>query len=224
MPYVEGESRGSNPVEVDQARAGRLRKARKTAGFETAAATAHHFRWSKSTYSSHENGSRNISLDACIRYAGALHVDSDWLAWGRGVQDGRKSRVRIEGYVKEGGLIELRPAEHPDEITDDADTPPGTTADMWRAYRVVGEDNVPFYRHDDILYVPRENGSPDDCIGEICIVQTTEGRLGIRILRANLGGGRYLISDLAQRDKESSLVSAAQIIWTKHAPRNRRQL
>jgi hypothetical protein len=206
-----------------EGRAARLRQARLAAGFDSAMSAAQHFGWSYTTYASHERGARSIGHDAITRYARALRVPGEWLAYGRGEEDGRSARVRVEGYVLDDGRIELRPAERSDEIPEDAETPPGTTADRWKAYRFVGEHNAPFYHDNDILYIPRDHQEPASNIGEICIVQLADGRLLLRVLSARLGERRYLLTDFALRTIEADIVSAGRIGWTRHSDPDERR-
>jgi Helix-turn-helix domain len=52
----------------------RLREARLAKGFKTAAAAARAFGWNAVTYTSHENGNRNIRWSEAARYASAFGV------------------------------------------------------------------------------------------------------------------------------------------------------
>lgn len=62
--------------------ADRLRTARKAAGYTSAAAFAHANDIKGSTYGSHENGTRNLSIEAAKEYAGPLDVTWQWLMFG----------------------------------------------------------------------------------------------------------------------------------------------
>src|ERR1700742_5396774 len=60
-------------------RAQRLRQARLDRGFETAAAAADAFGWSRNTYGSNENGNAPFSYRRAKEYAAAFGVRPEWL-------------------------------------------------------------------------------------------------------------------------------------------------
>ena len=62
----------------------RLREARLSAGYESAAAAANRFGWGVSTYAGHENGSRGFKDDLAAQYARAFRVTPEWIIFGRG--------------------------------------------------------------------------------------------------------------------------------------------
>lgn len=61
---------------------GRLRSIRKAAGYKSASAASRELRLPKDALISHENGNRNISLDAAQKYGKAFGVDPAWLIYG----------------------------------------------------------------------------------------------------------------------------------------------
>lgn len=60
----------------------RLKQARTDRGFENPTDAARAFGWNVNTYRSHENGNREISKSAALRYAKAYNVSVDWLLTG----------------------------------------------------------------------------------------------------------------------------------------------
>lgn len=64
----------------------RLRWARQRAGYESATAAARRFHWKESTYLSHENGTRDLSRKAAVKYAKAFKISAGagWLLYGEG--------------------------------------------------------------------------------------------------------------------------------------------
>lgn len=62
----------------------RLRNARKSAGWDSAAAAARRFKWNYTTYASHENGQTTPPTKWLSDYADAFEVRTDWLITGRG--------------------------------------------------------------------------------------------------------------------------------------------
>src|ERR1043165_309316 len=119
-------------------RAQRLRQARVDRGFETAAAAADAFGWSRNTYASNENGNAPFSYRKAKEYAAAFAVRPEWLYDAAGAM-----RATAEpGYVAVVGMV----GAHPDgvvlfalghEPTDLAPIPPGGT-DKAAALRVSG--------------------------------------------------------------------------------------
>lgn len=66
---------------------GRLRWARRRAGYETAADAARRLGWLEVTVRSHETGGRGYARRAAL-YAKAYRVDLEWLLTGKGSPDG----------------------------------------------------------------------------------------------------------------------------------------
>jgi hypothetical protein len=62
----------------------RLRRARLAAGYATAGNAARAFGWKPSTYYGHENGDRQISRRAALRYSRAFHVRAGYLLYSEG--------------------------------------------------------------------------------------------------------------------------------------------
>ena len=62
----------------------RLKQARVAAGFKSASKAADSMGIRVSTYSSHENGQNNYSVDDAIRYGKKYKVDPVWLVFGVG--------------------------------------------------------------------------------------------------------------------------------------------
>ena len=82
----------------------RLRHARESAGFTTAAEAARRFGWKEPTYHSHENSSRGFPKGKAVTYAKAFKVDVEWLLTGRGEMKG-DARVPLKGYIGAGGMV-----------------------------------------------------------------------------------------------------------------------
>src|SRR5687767_13399550 len=65
-------------VQVQMARASRLRSARKK-HFKSMKAAANFHKWSVFTFVSHERGARAFKYERAVRYANAFGIDVDWL-------------------------------------------------------------------------------------------------------------------------------------------------
>lgn len=69
--------------------AARLREARRTSGYESAAEAADAMDLTYGTYAGHENGSRGLTAKTLSRYARCFRVNLAWLAEGRGQMRGK---------------------------------------------------------------------------------------------------------------------------------------
>jgi hypothetical protein len=83
---------------------GRLRQARRDAGFKSARSAALRFGWTPSTYASHENGQTPVPTEAANEYAKAFGVHAAWLITG---DDPGADRVRVTGWVTNNGEVQL---------------------------------------------------------------------------------------------------------------------
>lgn len=75
----------------------RLREARERRRFDSAADAARFFGWNVNTYSSHENGNRNITPDWAIVYGKSYGFTLDWLY--KGASDNKESGIGTIPYV-----------------------------------------------------------------------------------------------------------------------------
>lgn len=80
----------------------RLRWARQKAGFKTAADAVRAFGWTKTTYADHENGHRNPSRTAAIRYGSAYKVPWAWILEGGHLPDSALPVPRPQTIVAAG--------------------------------------------------------------------------------------------------------------------------
>lgn len=62
----------------------RLKKARTKRGYSSPTDAARAFGWNVNTYRSHENGNRELSKSAALKYAKAYQVSVEWLLFGKG--------------------------------------------------------------------------------------------------------------------------------------------
>ncbi len=89
---------------ADEERAARLRKARKDARYEDATRAAKAFGWPVSTYLSHENASRGITVDNGRKYARAFRARFQWLYFNEGASHSGATTQEVEvvGFVQAG--------------------------------------------------------------------------------------------------------------------------
>lgn len=84
----------------------RLKSARIAAGFDSARSAAEAHGWNVSTYSGHENGSRQFTIDTAKQYASVFRTSWLWLKEGVGAaQPEREAEVRSSGAILTRGEV-----------------------------------------------------------------------------------------------------------------------
>ena len=186
----------------------RLKLARETAGFKTAAEAVRRYSWNEPTYFAHENGSRGFKGKA-VEYATKFKVNLDWLLAGKGeMRTG--STVPLVGYVGAGGLI-MPIDDHNDEAPAPQEVGPKT-----EAVEVRGDSQWPAYADGDLIYCDGRAASPEDVIGEMCVVMTTTGERMLKLVKRGTKKGLYhLISVNAPPLDDVKLEWAAPVTWVK---------
>src|ERR1700682_482756 len=93
-------------TDIMKDRAQRLKWARETAGYNTAAAFARALNGGIDdyTYRTYEAGSRGISYDLAAKFSGKLGVAVEWLLTGKTEVNGILS-APIRGKINDGGFI-----------------------------------------------------------------------------------------------------------------------
>lgn len=89
----------------------RLQKARREAGYETAADAARAFGWPEITYQAHEADRRGIRPALAAQYARAFKVSAAWILTGEerlslGVADRKLTQLKVLGLVEAGAWRE----------------------------------------------------------------------------------------------------------------------
>lgn len=199
---------------VQEERAARLRDARKRAGFEDATTAARRFGWKIPTYLAHENGSRGFKLDKARIYAKRFKVNLEWLLTGEG-KPSSNGRAPLGGYVGTGAVI--YPVNDPSfyEGIDEVELPPGVHDD-YIAFKVRGESQYPVYRDGELIYVPRDGGSPDQYLNRECVVRLLDGQRLLKTLSRGSAPGRYtLLSFNAPASHDQEVEWASPVEWTR---------
>jgi len=118
----------------------RLRYARERAGYASSSAAARAMGIKVSTYTHHENGTRDFDDETAARYARMFRVSPEWLVFGSGQQETTQppTGIVIAGDVRAGAWLE-------DEVNDlgDRDFLPLSPDPRFSrapqiAYRVIG--------------------------------------------------------------------------------------
>lgn len=189
----------------------RLMIARKHAGFASAAEAAVALGVAYPTYAGHENGSSGFRAKTGEIYARRFRVSFDWLMTGRGPMQATGDRqVRLKGYVGAAQTV----YQFDDDGAGWVDAPPGTPYDV-EAVEVRGDSMLPLYRSGAILYYSKQL-SPEEMIGEQCVVQLADERVLVKTLRRGSERGLYTLNSLNAPDIEDVVVDwAAPIDWIK---------
>ena len=171
---------GAGPVNSPGSR---LRWARENAGYATATDAARAFNWPVSTYLGHENGDRIPSRDKAKRYAQAFKVRWEWILEGEGSpRTDAPATIPVVGYVGAGSEINPVDDHMQGSGLDETEAPPGTPISAVSVL-VRGDSMYPRYFDGERLFYVRDDRPTEDLIGRECVVQLTDGRLFVKILR-----------------------------------------
>ena len=194
-------------------RAQRLRQARVDRGFDTAAAAAEAFGWSRNTYASNENGNAPFSYRRAKEYAAAFGVGAEWLYDAAGavqpaVANGLVAVIGRVGANPEGTVL-FATGDDPAEL---APIPPGGT-DQARALRVAGHSMRGVADAGALSYFEDQRTPPSpDMLGHVVIVETdTDEVLVKRLLRGSRPGLFDLESVAGPMRQDARLRWAAHI-------------
>jgi phage repressor protein C with HTH and peptisase S24 domain len=192
----------------------RLIKARKHAGFETAAAAAEALDVKEPTYMGHENGSRGFKGRA-EQYARRFGVSLEWLLTGRGAMERRPvlsdlrsedvaasferhhdveetHKVKVAGRIGAGAEIFPDAEQVPPEGLFEIEIP-FPVPESALAFEIEGDSMWPRYDAGDVVLCWREGTNPAEIIGWEAAVRTHDGK---RYLKRILQGSRARHYDL----------------------------
>jgi len=189
----------------------RLREARIKAGYDSAKAAAEAMGATPSTYIQHENGTRGYPAKAAARYAAFFHCSPEWLLYGR--SRSMADHVRIIGRVGADASGEVFFADS-DARFDMVPLPPGGTSKTV-ALEVNGS-SMPMLADDgSLIYFDDQKVEPTpDLIGELCAVETEDGRVLVKRLQWGSGPGLFNLESAAARPiKDVRLRWAAEITY-----------
>jgi hypothetical protein len=194
-------------------RAERLRQARISKGYETAAAAADAHGWSRNTYASNENGNAPFSYRRAKEYAAAFGVGAEWLydAAGPMLASTASGLVPVMGSVGANpeGTVLFALGQDPAEL---APIPPGGT-DQARALKVVGHSMRGLADDGALIYFEDQRTAPTpDMLGQVVVVETdTDEVLVKRLLRGSRPGLYDLESIAGPMRRDARLRWAAHI-------------
>lgn len=193
-------------------RAQRLRQARIDRGFETAAAAADAFGWSRNTYASNENGNAPFSYRRAKAYAEAFGVSAEWLYDAAGAMrpagaDGLAPVVGRVGANPDGTVL-FALGDDPVEL---APIPPGGS-DQARALRVVGHSMRGVADDGALIYFEDQRTPPSaDMLGHVVIVETDTDEVLVKRLLRGSRPGLYDLESVAGPMRQD-----ARLRWAAH--------
>ncbi|MBY6239838.1 XRE family transcriptional regulator [Methylosinus sp. Sm6] len=191
----------------------RLREARLAVGYRTASDAARAMGVGVSTYINHENGNAGLARSA-KRYSRFFRVSLDWLLHGKGEMAHHKPSkysIPIHGLVGAGAAVEM--------IGDTTEITPPDTIEMpgdgeIAGLIVRGDSQWPRWQEGEtILYDPRPV-LPQSLIGRYAIVQSTDGRRLIKILRRGKTERTWRLDSHNAPPEETELIGAWRYLGT----------
>lgn len=189
MPPSSAKCTDENDKFQDMEPGVRLVRARVDAGYISARKAASAMGANYNTYAQHENLTRDISREAAIRYARFFRVSLEWLLTGKGSQKPNRPEVPIVSYVGTGA-----------EVFAIDDNAKGSGIEMVPApigmedcigARIKGTSMHPL-KDGWLIFWERDHvGVPEECVGELCVVQVKDGPTLVKDLRRGSRKGLY---------------------------------
>lgn len=184
----------------------RLRRARESAGFESASAAAKRFGWTVSTYSSHENGQTPVPVKAAEKYAKAIRVSSAWILTGEAAP--AKRMVPVVGYVAAGAVAHFFDDQGQ---MDEVEAPEGSTDDTV-AVEIKGDSLGSIFDRWLVFYDEVRSPITNDLIGKLCVVGLADGRIMVKkVQRSKTDGYYHLLSNTEEPILDAVVAWAARV-------------
>jgi hypothetical protein len=189
----------------------RLARARKEAGFDSAADAARALNIPEPTYTGHENGFRGFKSQA-DRYASFFKVNLEWLWAGKG-QMKRKGghKAPAVGYIGAGSEVVPFDDHAQGAGLEEVDIPPGVP-DNSVVVIVRGDSMYPRYKDGEKLFYIKEERNPVELVGMECVVKLEDGRMYVKDLEKGAGGRFDLISHNAPPLRAQAVEWAAPVL------------
>lgn len=189
---------------------GRLRAARKAAGYATPGDAANAMGVPHPTYYAHENGTKGLSRSG-DRYARFFHVSLDWLLANRGDMTAGITRVPWMGLVGAGSTVE--------PIGDTAAASLGEieipSGEHLGALVVNGDSQYPRYMHGEAILYDRRPEPPARLVNRYAIVDCADGR---RVIKKLIKGRRpsswTLWSHNAPEEPDADILAVYRVVGT----------
>lgn len=190
----------------------RLREARLSRGFKSAAEAARQFNWNITSYQQAENGTRPPTRDKITEYAQKFRVSVSWLLTGSGTpEESEIKSVPFLGSIDQnsGALVQSDPAARPE-----VPAPPGAT-EHTVAIRARGGGCV--VSEGALLYFEnRQQPANDDMLTRLCVVARRNGDIVVRRVERGSRPGVYnLFTFVEPIIEDEDPLWAAEIVWIR---------
>lgn len=186
----------------------RLRQVREEAGYKSAAEAARAIGVNRFTYSQHENNTqgRGFNKETAVRYARFYRINVSWLLTGKGAKRSTP-RAPLVGYIGAGAIIYPIDDHAQGQGLELIDLPPGIEEPCVAA-RIRGDSMHPFKDGWVIFWNKDQDGVPETCIGQLCVVKLRDGQMLVKEL---FRGSKKGIFDL--RSWNASPIEDAPVEW-----------
>lgn len=188
----------------------RLRQARERAGYDGPGEAAAALGVSRFTYTQHENGIRGFKRESAVKYANKFKVSLEWLLTGKGGAQ-RKPKVPVICYI--GAGAEMHPIDdHPQGQGIEEVEPPQGIIDCVAG--VIRGDSMYPLRDGWLIFWARDQaGVPEECLGQLCVVEIQDGPTLVKEVHAGSKRGLYTLQSWnAPPRKDVKLAWAALVI------------
>jgi len=186
----------------------RLRRARIDAGFARMSEAVARFGWNKNSYKSNENGNAPFSYAQAEAYAEAFGVRAAWLYSGTLPMHVGKPDLRLiigrVGADPEGTVV----MTSADAVFDYAPPPPGGTSASV-ALEVRGHSMHGWADDGALIYFEDQRTPPTpDLLGQVCIVETEDGRVLVKRLLRGSAPDRFDLESI-----NGPTMSDVRLVW-----------
>ncbi|TPW29695.1 LexA family transcriptional regulator [Martelella alba] len=166
-----------------EARAERLKEARRMAGFGGVTSAAAQFGWNENNYKAHESGRNGFTVTDGRKYARAFKVSFHWLYLGEGspTPSDKEEMIPLVSFISAGKLSEPNGHSEPESQTlfPRCNLPNGD----WIALKVEGDSMDLYSPPGSIIFVNRLEKDVVD--GGLYVVMTDDGDATYKKFRTN---------------------------------------
>lgn len=194
-----------------------LRQAREAAGYTKASDFIKDYGLPESTYRSHDNGVRGLTVAAAKVYARLLARKVPWVTWQyliNGDRNAGETEADRLWYVGAGETV--YPFEKGKDQWTPILAPPGMVDPAVAIVR--GDSMLPVYRDGDMLFIEQaDRGKAKAIIGRDCIVQIEGGPQQIKLVKRSPKKGYFRLYSYATGSESDDvrLASAMPVTWVK---------
>jgi phage repressor protein C with HTH and peptisase S24 domain len=177
----------------------------------------------RSSYISYENGNREPGRKTSEALARFYRVNLEWLLTGRGEMSSKgpststNEGIEIVGLVGAGEAVEDVGETSVHTLGDDV-TP--FSPDNTVAYVIRGDSMYPRFFHGEIVLAERHSRQPNELIGQYAIIQTSDGRRLLKVLKRGSKPGLFNLwsHNIREEEEDVRVVNAQRYLACIAAP------